>query len=353
MWYKGIINKSLPSKNKYVNFLKVETINTKQMSIIDFKNSVNLIQNHYLQTDDTSYLPSDENIKSYFKNHNMACFFSFYKTPKFLVETKSNKVIDTTEIIGVVTSRPFYLHFNKKEFHKSLNVYYIDYLCIHSSYRKKNITCELLQTHEYNQRRLNKNVNICLFKREGHIMFITPLVLYNAYCYDTSKWIYPPLKSIYKCQLVNKNNLHLFLELLNASQKLFYIAGFSGLENIVSLITIKSIYVYILTINNRCIGGYFFRNSMLKYDTGTAIECFGSICICDNTLFNLGFMNSYKNVSKALNTRYLIIEDISHNTKFVKHMLQKQSYEFKSPYAYYLYNYAYKTLNREEVFLLI
>ena len=107
----------------------------------------------------------------------------------------------------MVTSRPIYLHFNSKDKSKSLNVYYIDYLCVDLDHRNKNIVPELLQTHEYKQRRLNKNVNVCLFKREGHIMFIMPIVLYTAFCYEINYINNIPLKPCYKCEIVTKKIL--------------------------------------------------------------------------------------------------------------------------------------------------
>ena len=353
LWKNGVINKRLPEKNKYIKLDNVEIKNIKNITPYELKKCVYFIQDHYLNTIDVVYKPSIKNISSYFENHNQNCYFSFYKKINYLVDVKNDTIINSYDIIGMVTSKPIYLHFNNKNNKKSLNVYYIDYLCIDVNERKKNIVPELLQTHEYNQRRLNRNINVCLFKREGHIMFIIPVVLYFAYCYEINSINIVPLKSNYKCIQINKNNSKLLLNLLDKTKNKFSLFGITDLSNILTLITKKVYYIYILVKYDNPVAGYFYRNPMLKYNNNLVLELNSSICICDVNLFYLGFIESYKNVSKDLNQKYIILEEISDNLYLNYTLKSIYKLYFSNPYSYYLYNYSHKILKPEKVFLLI
>lgn len=353
LWKNGVINKNLPEKNKYINFNNVEVKNIKDITSFELKKSVYFIQDHYLNTKDIIYKPSIENISSYFQNHNQNCYFSFYKKENYLIDVKNDNIINSSDIIGIVTGRPIYLHFNKKSKTKSLNVYYIDYLCVDVNERKKNIVPELLQTHEYKQRRLNRNINVCLFKREGHIMFILPIVLYFAYCYKINNVKTVQLKPNYKCLLINKKNSRLLLNLLDKTKNKFSLFGITDLSNILTLIEKKVYYIYILVKYNKPISAYFYRNPMLKYNDSVVLELTSSICDCDVKLFYLGFIESYINISKVLNQKYIILEEISHNLYLNYTLKSIFTPYFNTPYSYYLYNYSHKILKPEDVFLLI
>lgn len=353
LWNTGVIHKELPKKNRYINFNNIDVKNIKDITSFELKKCVYFIQDNYLNIKDIIYKPSIENISSYFQNHNQNCYFSFYKKENKLVNNKNDTIIESSDIIGMVTSRPIYLHFYSKKENKSLNVYYIDYLCVDIDHRKKNIVPELLQTHEYKQRRLNKNVNVCLFKREGHIMFILPIVIYDTFCYELNNLPLIPLKLCYKCELIHNKNSNLLLNLLNKTKKKFSLFGITELSNILTLIVNKVYYIYILVKYNNPIAVYFYRNSMLTYNNNTVIELFASICDCNYNLFYLGFIESYKNVSKDLNQKYIILEEISHNFYLNYNLKNNYSSLFNAPYSYYLYNYSHKLLNKEEVFLLI
>ena len=54
----------------------------------------------------------------------------------------------------MITSRPLEVYINSTCFW----TYYVDYLCVHKQHRKKTIAPQLIQTHEYFQRHLNKNI---------------------------------------------------------------------------------------------------------------------------------------------------------------------------------------------------
>ena len=74
----GIIDDSLPKKNKYTNFKDIETINYSELTSIQVQRFVNLIKAHYLQNKDNIFSPNTNNITPYFYGHNDKSFVSFY-----------------------------------------------------------------------------------------------------------------------------------------------------------------------------------------------------------------------------------------------------------------------------------
>ena len=59
-----------------------------------------------------------------------------------------------------MTGRPLHVVINNGMNDAKFDVYYIDYLCVDKSYRKKGIAPEVIQTHYYNQSHINKNITV-------------------------------------------------------------------------------------------------------------------------------------------------------------------------------------------------
>ena len=70
----GIIEFSLPNKNKYTNFKNIETIIFSNLTTIQKNKFVNLIKTYYLQNKDNIFSPKTENIIPYLTGHNDKTF---------------------------------------------------------------------------------------------------------------------------------------------------------------------------------------------------------------------------------------------------------------------------------------
>ena len=164
----GIIQHKLPEKNRYVNFKDIEFMKFDEMVPKYLDRFVKLIQNNYLPQKENKYYPDILNIIPYFTNHNQPCYCSLMF---------NDKITEKKELVGAITGRPLLVSLNNNKFIS----YYIDYLCVDKTKRKQGVAPQLIQTHEYNQRRQNKLVSTCLFKREGNLTLIVPLVIYHTY----------------------------------------------------------------------------------------------------------------------------------------------------------------------------
>ena len=241
-----------------------------------------------------------------------------------------------------MTTRPLYISLYKK----NMTLYYVDHLCVHNLYRKKGIAPQIIQTHEYNQRHNNKEIKVSLFKREGQINGIVPLVFYYTYGYkkisvykinDPSVYLFP----------VNKTSVYKFLDFLKNNKNRFNSVITPYLSNLISLIESKSLYIYLLTRNSNVLASYIFKNTDTLYYGKKSIECISSISSIENdntNLFYKGFTLSYHNLFKQIKSKTILIEDVADNSIIIKNI--NDECFFSSPTAFFLYNYISKPVNK-------
>ena len=217
----GIIDFSLPGKNKFTNFKNIETIMYQECSDIQMNSLKEFICMNYLQNKSNVFSPKLENIEPYFKGHNQKSFVTFYKEPYFLWDTTSQSTISHEKIIGTITGRPVNILIKDGEM---FNAYYIDYLCVDKNNRKKGIAPQVIQTHHYNQRHINKDILVSVFKREEVLTGIVPLCVYDTYGFSVKKWAKPPdVNGIYKLVEVNVQNIHMLYDFMKQTEKMFEI----------------------------------------------------------------------------------------------------------------------------------
>jgi GNAT superfamily N-acetyltransferase len=243
------------------------------------KKFINFIKKNYLQNKKNKFNPNKDNIIPYFKSHNNKCFFTFYSLDEQLIESKTNSVITDKKIVGVITGRPLNVKINNGNKDAIFNVYYVDYLCVDKEYRKKGIAPEIIQTHEYNQRHLNKTISISLFKREGEITGIVPLTIYSTYGFHVTKWNKPSeLHSIYSIIEITSENIHFLVDFLKVNYCQFDIVINPEFSNIIETIKSNNIFIYVIIYQDNIISSYFFRKSCTLIDDDLEVlTCFASI----------------------------------------------------------------------------
>ena len=304
----GIIQHKLPEKNRYVNFKDIEFMKFDEMVPKYLDRFVKLIQNNYLPQKENKYYPDIQNIIPYFTNHNQPCYCSLMF---------NDKITEKKELVGAITGRPLLVSLNNNKFIS----YYIDYLCVDKTKRKQGVAPQLIQTHEYNQRRQNKLVSTCLFKREGNLTLIVPLVIYHTYGFKIVDWnlqrsLHPSIKLV----KITKDNFHLLTNLLNAKNKTFQCYISNTFANILDLINTNNYIVYALQQNQDLIAAYFFRNSCMKYDQDKAAECF---CCINNSKNLQVYIIGFSHALKKLQNKYKIIlfENIGHSSQIIENIL--------------------------------
>lgn len=354
----GIIKHELPEANKYTDFKKVDTLLFHKLKKHEITEFAHFIQKNFLQNKDNVFLPKKENIIPYFVGHSSQCFFSFYKETEYLQDTKDNTLVETKKLLGVMTGRPLKVVINnKKDKNAFFDVYYVDYLCVDANHRKTGVAPIIIQTHEYNQRHLNKKIVVSLFKREGKLTGIVPLCVYNTYCFSIKKWGCPEKLPVEFTVLpITLQNLYLLTDYIKSETHRFDIYVFSEIANLSELIKTQNVFVYVVLKNNAILCAYFFRKTCIEIEHKMeALTCFASISSSQKDVFV--FVQGYKNafweiVSKNKNFGYCVIENISDNDLIINNVVIKTAPMIISPTAYFFYNFAYSTFASKKVLIV-
>jgi hypothetical protein len=350
----GIIDDYLPEKNKYTNFKNIDTTIYKDLTQIQKQRLTNLIRSNYLQRDDNKFTPNLQNIEPYFIGHNDKSFISFYNESDTLIDFKKGTTISDQKMIGIMTSRPLYISINNGDSGAKFRAYYVDYLCVDMKYRKKGIAPQLIQTHHYNQRHINKNIVVSLFKREDELTGIVPLCVYSTYGFPVTTWVKPAdLSAEYKLVEVNVQNFYTFYNFILLYCCKFDIVINSEASNIIELIKTKNIFIYMIITDNKIVAAYFFRKSCVQIEKGIEVlSCFASISNVEDNIFCQGFKISFWKISAENYFGFCAIEDISDNNIIIDNIKLKTKPLVISPTAYFFYNFAYPTFRSNKVLII-
>ena len=353
----GIINHGLPAPNKYTNFKNVDTVSYADLSDFKIKRFVQFIQTNFLNYKTNIFSPKIENISPYFYGHLSKSFISFYNEENLLTDLKKGTTINDPKIIGVMTGRPLHVVINNGMNDAKFDVYYIDYLCVDKSYRKKGIAPEVIQTHYYNQSHINKNITVNLFKREDELTGIVPLCVYSTYGFSVNTWTKPAeLLPMYKLVEINAQNFHLLFSFIQENSLQFDILIYNESTNIVELLKTKNVFIYAIVFQNEIVCAYFFRKSCVFVDKDLEVlSCFASINNYyedKNDIFIRGFKISFWKIAEENRFGYSAIENISHNNIIIENLIKKTKPHIVSPTAYFFYNFAYSTFSSTKVLII-
>jgi hypothetical protein len=350
----GIIRHELPEKNRYVNQTNIKTLNFENINENIFKQLVVLIQLNYLQNKKNTFTPKKENIVPYFIGHNISTFWSYYLEPEVIIDNKTNKTLTENKLIGVIAGRPLHVYiYNKVNF----DVYYIDYLCVHKSFRKKNIAPQLIQTHEYNQSHNNRKIAVSLFKREEELTGIIPLTVYHTYCFNMRNWNSPPEELHPSIVLLtgDKQNMYYLYNFINELTKegKWDITVYPEISNLMELVSTKNLFVKMLVIDGNIEAAYIFRKTCTYIEKDKEIlSCIASIN--GKALTKKEFIHGFKAAlwSVISDFKYLTLEAISDNKCIIDNLSIRTHPFVISPMAYFFYNFAYSPFKPEKCLIL-
>lgn len=361
----GIIMNELPEKNKYTNFKDITTSIVSEIDKNKLGKFMNIIKSNYLRNGDNVFSPKEKNVISYFIGHNHPCFISFYNEQELLNDEKNSQIIEQDKLIGVMTTRPLLVSIKQDESKRKENerlefaIYYADYLCVNKSKRKQGIAPQIIQTHEYKQRHMNKNIVVSLFKKEDELTGIMPMCIYKTYGFSVDSWRKPiPLDATHSVVEIGTKNMYLLIDFIKENMHQFDIFIMPETANIVELVKTENIFIHMIisAIKDRIIAVYFLKksNTFIEKDK-EILSCFGSIQSeydCDDDLFIQGFKIAFWNVANQHKFGFAAIEHISHNWKLIDNISLKTKAEIVSPSAYFFYNFACPTFKSERTLVI-
>lgn len=348
----GIIQTSLPTKNKYTNFKNIKTISPKQLTTTILKQLISFLQIHFLHQDTIHFQPNINNFLPYLTTFTHSSFLSYYIEPELYIDQKTGKTISESKLIGFITSKPLIIYIHS--INALFNIYYVDYLCIHKHYRKKNIAPQLIQTHEYQQSHQNKQISVSLFKREGELTGIIPLTVYKTFCYKIESIQRPDIPNNVTILTADTQSLYYVYQLLQYNHSFWQISIYPEYANLLELVKTKNIIIKILKQKDQILAFYVFKHTATLYEKKQVLACCGSFKSNEltNSLFTDGFQYCLFDIfNKYKYYQYLNIEDISHNALLLSTFTNKPI--SISPTAYFFYNFAYTPFSSYNVFILL
>ena len=356
----GIINEALPTKNRYTNFKNITTYHFDDMNETLLKQVILLIQDNYLRNKENMFFPKQENIVPYFRGHNAATFLSVYRQPELLLDQKTGNTIEESSVIGVMTSRPLQVQIKvNNDKYTAFDVYYVDYLCVHEKWRKKNIAPQMIQTHEYNQSHQNKKICVSLFKREEELTGIVPLTVYKTYCFSTRRWSKPPeLEAKLSLLSCDKQNCYYFYNFITEQTNKWQIRVLPAISNILELIESKNVFIKMIILNGDIVAAYIFKKTCTFIEKEKEIvSCIASIRSSILSPVDDVFVHGFKvALYSILNAypqfHYLAIEDISDNNRIIQNLQIKTPPLIVSPTAYFFYNFAYSPFKSDKCLII-
>jgi ribosomal protein S18 acetylase RimI-like enzyme len=377
----GLISKHLPLINKYVDFFNVKTLSltdtNESTAICEFikdnyiyvdtnrvdtnrvdtnRVDTNRVDTNRVDTNrvDTIYAPTKANILDYLLHSNHPSYFTVYQEPKLFVQTEE---CTSKDIVAVISARPLYVRLNKKSLFGSektmFTTYYVENLCVHPAYRKKGIASTMIQTHYYNLRQQNKQITTCLFKREGELNAIVPLVVFNTYCISLTGLVNNLLAPHHTLIEIGVNQLYLCMDFIKSQMTTFSCVILPDVTSLTHLIKTENIKIYCLINANasNIIACYIFRLLELTYDGKKTCECIATINANAIDLFHYGFHQACTILKAKQHMSLLLMEETAHTGTLITPTL-KSLIQFTSPTAFFFYNYACYTLKGRECLIV-
>ena len=253
-------------------------------------------------------------------------------------DTKKSNIglLDTKKLIGFINGRPISYIFNNTVFFG----YYVDFLCIHSNYRKKNLAALLISKLISNCH--SKKFNAHIFKKEQN-----PLSYFIKYlCKTNYYYLHLPIKksnTYHPIEVANKNDLIMIYELYKKFAKKFQFYQIFELSEFKYYYLLNdNIQTYPIKVNNIIIG-------VVSY-----CVFFTSKKKCAEIILIIGNIDKYfsniLNLMKSNHIEIIYIPNIANNYFLIK----KFSFRKGLKYYYYLFNVNfYPVLDSKNVFLYL
>lgn len=356
---------------KYYNKCNVDVINLniltrEKQTYTDLLHEYSeFIKKYYIiSKNNTYYYPTSDSLHLYLNNNSNPSYIGYYYTYKFFFNDKGERIFYKKKH-SILSFRNICLFVNETKrqtntYSSQIELYYVDYLCTEKDTRKKGYTPQLIYTAAATIANSNdQTINTFLFKREGVVHGIVPLLQYRSYLYNMEHWKNMDCeKDIHPMKIteIKSENFELFVHSLNEIKREMSYIFLSNIQNIKQLIVEKKIHAFILHHIDTIYSLFIFKNADYLYSNKTTLELSSTWFqesnknINTELYFNV-FLTIINKLKQQFNYQYIIIEHISHT-----HILLKKVFEFyKSDYSYvssyYMYNYIHPTIKYDEIFL--
>jgi hypothetical protein len=358
-----VIAPELPEKNKFCDFTRINTDviggagRTNAADDADDTNHgiapiIPFLRNHYIRDKDSNYDATYHIVNSGFIGH---------PHPSFV----SRKTIDGA-VVGTMTSRPLFAKIKSKR----VMVHYVEHLCVHSEHRRGDTATSMIQTHLYNQRHTTPEISVTLFKREGTLLGIVPVVSYIVRTFHLDSGTSGSHRD-HRVRRIEPDAKGAdferpFIDLMRLIESAdFDVRVIPAAEAIRAQILARAIEVFVLYDESHTVGTavppkpiaiYIYRDCETRHFIQTKpIKCAELAASfqgpdTSSTAFLDGFTESRHMIGERFDG--IAIEPLSHNGPLMD-LARRTMREYSThPTAYFMYNYTTKPVSPDRAFIL-
>jgi hypothetical protein len=353
------IQNGFPIKTKFCDPKRCLTVPYADMNDESIRKTVDLIQCYYIPSDRVIAMMDISGLNVMMTGHSNPSYVTFYNESDFSIEydaSGSTNILEKPLPVGCILSKPTRLFINTGGKMEERVIYSWDYTCVHRDYIKKNISRNLIQTAEYNQRIKNPEILGTIFKKESSLCDgVVPLVEFKTFVFYLRNVKLPPLPPKFTVTRILNENVGLFSDFLygithpkriigdEKIQSPFFIMSIPEMGSINAMLQTENMYAYVLQNAEHIYGLYIFKDAKINYEdveNGNLLECVFSVSNTEmDGLFFSGFLSSLRAILN-LQKKYKMImfNDLSHNSKILDKWRWKYTPVFENKAAYYAYN---------------
>jgi len=355
------IQNGFPIKTKFCDPKRVLSVPYSEMNDDSIKKTVDLIQCYHIPSDRVIVNMDISGLNSMMTGHSHPSYITFYNESDFSIEYDPNfnlltQIVEKPLPVGCILSIPTRLFINTYGKMEEHVIYNWDYTCVHRDYVKKNISRNLIQTAEYNQRIKNPEILGTLFKKEGSLCDgVVPLVEFKTFLFYLRNVKLPPLPPKFTVTRIFNENVSLFSDFLygithpkriigdEQIQSPFFLMSIPEMGNIAAMLISENLYAYVLQNAEHIYGLYIFKDAKINYEdieNGNLLECVFSVSNTEmEGLFFSGFLSSLRGILN-LQKKYkmILFNNLSHSSKILDKWRWKYTPVFENNAAYYAYN---------------
>lgn len=349
----SIIRTHLPVINTFVCFDGMYCATIATMRPQYKRMFATFIRKFYMKNGHNKYAPLSHNIFKYFKDTDLISL-------KF---TPHNK------LCGTIHTRQLRMTFQKN----SMNVWYVDHLCVHPLFRESGVAQNLIQTHEHFQcHHLQKSV-VSMFRSEGACPnLLVPICSYTMYCFD--------MQVFNRMQLDNSinnpehtSNIHdevsisfagtnsyavdiIYSKSFNSRWDVSVLTDRQTLSNLIESGNILIGCVWDKTKDDSLISIHIFRKSCTYISKNKEMAICIASYIVKRPITDMELCLGFYKLTSAMQNKYayLGIECVSDNEQLMTSTCIKSiPYYTVCPIAYYMYNMSYTEQCSAKVFIVL
>ena len=373
-----------PYKNKFSNAIQIKTISYHELNDTYIKYFAELLQCFYIEADDFLYTLVEKDLKARFSGHFDTPFLSFYNEKNYVSTGKSSEkqfdILSTNVEIqlfpepkGCIASYPVRTFYHPANESKPAN--FLTYISVDRAYKSKNISRNLISTHDYNVRRHNPDVRIGLLKKDvGKCEGAVPIFTFSTSLFQIN--VSKTKQKVRNIVQVYRQNWAIMFDTLHGLFKpnvLYDFVVAIDIGAIKSRIDAEILFVYAFCEKGNVLAMYFIEDAHTLYEKGealnedlkkkslkkTAIQVKKGLRLVASInngltpdLFFQGFTECLRKLQKQnLDYKMIWIDDIGPNETIVQMM---NGFLEKTTGAYYFINWMFPhKVMREKAFIMI